>query len=61
MDRRTLLKGGMVLGIGLFVKHMGLWPAQAKEGHIVKVTKTDDEWKKLLAQDQYYVLRQEGT
>src|SRR5437016_10607460 len=61
MDRRTLLKAGMVLGMGSFVKHMGLWQAEAKEGRIVKVTKTDDEWKRLLAQDQYYVLRQEGT
>lgn len=61
MDRRTLLKGGRALGVALFVKHMGLWPAEAKEGRIVKVTKTDEEWKQLLSQDQYYVLRQEGT
>lgn len=61
MDRRTLLKAGMALGIGLYAKHMGVWPVEAKEGSIVKVTKTDDEWKKSLTADQYYVLRQEGT
>lgn len=61
MDRRTLLKGGIALGMGLFAKHMALWPAEAKEGRIVKVTKTDDEWKTLLTRDQYYVLREEGT
>jgi peptide-methionine (R)-S-oxide reductase len=65
MDRRTLLKASMVLGVGLFAKHLGLWPvealAAAKEERIVKVTKTDEEWKKILTADQYYVLRQEGT
>ena len=61
MDRRTLLKAGMALGIGLFAKHLATWPVEAKEGRIVKVTKTDDEWKQLLTKDQYYVLRQEGT
>lgn len=61
MDRRTLLKAGLVLGIGVFSRQMGMWPVEAKEGRIVKVTKTDDEWKKLLTQDQFYVLRQEGT
>jgi peptide-methionine (R)-S-oxide reductase len=61
MDRRTLLKAGMVLGIGLFAKHMGMSLVDSKEGRIVKVTKTDDEWKKLLKGDQYDVLRQGGT
>ena len=61
MDRRTLLKAGMVLGTGLFAKHMGMSLLDSKEGRIVKVTKTDDEWKKLLKGDQYDVLRQGGT
>lgn len=30
-------------------------------GGIGKVTKTDEEWWKLLSPEQYYVLRQEGT
>ncbi len=28
---------------------------------ITKITKRDEEWKKLLSPEQYYVLRQEGT
>jgi peptide-methionine (R)-S-oxide reductase len=61
MDRRTLLKTGMVLGIGFFAKHMGISSVDAKEGRIVKVTKTEDEWKRLLKGNQYEVLRQGGT
>jgi peptide-methionine (R)-S-oxide reductase len=61
MDRRTLLKAGMVLVMAVFAKHMGMSPVDAKEGRIVKVTKTEDEWKKLLKGDQYDVLRQGGT
>lgn len=26
-----------------------------------KITKTDEEWKKLLTRDQYYILREQGT
>ncbi len=61
MERRTLLKTAMVVSLGLFANRLGVWPVAAKEGRIVKVTKTNDEWKKLLTQDQHYVLRQEGT
>jgi peptide-methionine (R)-S-oxide reductase len=35
-------------------------PAQAKRG-IEKITKSDDEWKKLLTPEQYRVLRHQGT
>ena len=61
MDRRTLLKIGVGVSMGLFASPVGVWPVAAKEGRIVKVTKTDDEWKKLLTPDQYHVLREEGT
>ena len=28
---------------------------------IEKITKSDDEWKKILTSEQYYILREEGT
>lgn len=62
MNRRTFLKAGVVVMTGFVVQRLGLWPAESKEeGHIVKVTKTNDEWKKVLTPDQYHVLREEGT
>lgn len=62
MDRRTLLKAGVAIGAGMLAKILGLRPAEAKEGgKMFEVTKTDEEWKKLLTPEQYYVLRQEGT
>jgi peptide-methionine (R)-S-oxide reductase len=60
MDRRTLLKAGAAIGIGILVEQLGLFAAAKEEG-MFEVTKTDEEWRKLLAPEQYYVLRQEGT
>ena len=62
MNRRMVLKAGFAFAATLFVQRMGLWPAESKEeGRIVKVTKTNDEWKKLLTPNQYHILREEGT
>ncbi len=36
-------------------------PPKVEIGQIIKVMKTDDEWKKLLAPDAYRVLRHEDT
>lgn len=65
MTRRTVLKAGAALGLGILAKAVGIIPAQAKEagtmGEITKITKTDDEWRAILTPEQYRVLRQEGT
>ncbi len=36
-------------------------PPQYENGHLVKITKTDAEWKTQLTEMEYYVLRQKGT
>jgi peptide-methionine (R)-S-oxide reductase len=62
MERRTILKAGLALGLGVLAKSLGLWPAQAKEaGRIMKITKTDEEWRKILTPEQYQVLRKAAT
>ena len=65
VDRRTLLMVGAVLGLAGFVKSVGLGLARAKEASPVKevfeITKSDDEWRKLLTEEQYQVLRHEHT
>lgn len=36
-------------------------PAQYKDGHLVRIEKTDAEWKAQLTEMEYYVLREKGT
>ncbi len=62
MERRTFLKVGAALGLGLLARASAMFSAQAKEpGRDFKVTKTDEEWKRILTSEQYQVLRQEAT
>src|SRR5947209_18829382 len=62
MTRRTFLKTGLTLGLGITAKALGIMPAQAKEsGRMIQVTKTDEEWRQILTPEQFRVLRQEGT
>ena len=62
MDRRTLIKAGLAMGLGILARVLGLRPAQAKEaGEMFEIEKTDEEWRSLLTPEQYSVLRKEGT
>lgn len=36
-------------------------PPRYEDGKLVKISKTDSEWKKQLTEMEYYVLRKEGT
>lgn len=36
-------------------------PPQYANGQLVKIAKTNDEWKKILTEMEYHVLREEGT
>ncbi len=61
IKRRTLLKGfaaaGMTLLAGAFFPR---W-AVGSEGGKFEVSKTDEEWQKILEPDQYRALRKEWT
>lgn len=65
ISRRMLGKVGVVLGIGIVGKLLGLDQVRANERktmkEVFKITKTDDEWKKILTPEQYRVLRHEDT
>jgi len=62
MTRRTLLKISAALGLGLVVGAATRGGALAKEStEMFEITKTDEEWRKLLSEEQYQVLRKEAT
>lgn len=62
IKRRTLLKGLTILGAGVVARGFGLLPVGAAETkNTFEVTKTDEEWQKILTPEQYRVLRQEWT
>jgi peptide-methionine (R)-S-oxide reductase len=62
MTRRTYLKAGLALGLGITAKALGIMPVLGKESRrMFQVTKTDEEWRQILTPEEYRVLRQEGT
>ena len=62
IKRRTLLKGLAILGAGALVRAFGQSFADANEiKKTFEVTKTEEEWRKILTPERYRVLRQEGT
>jgi peptide-methionine (R)-S-oxide reductase len=58
LDRRTFTLAGLGLAVAGLATRTHLATAAEKE---FPVTKTDAEWKKVLTEDQYYVLRKHGT
>ena len=62
MNRRSFLNKGIGLTGFLLVNALiPLKTAFAVAGSIVKLNKSNAEWKKLLTAEQYHVLRKEGT
>ena len=61
-SRRTFLAAGATtLVCGLAVVRGVVRDASAAEPQTFEVTRTDEEWRKLLTPNQYSVLRREGT
>ena len=63
IDRRNLTLAGIgaaVAAAAAALTRSGSQQAVAASGTF-EITKTDDEWRKLLTAEQYYVLRKHGT
>ncbi|MGI9479158.1 MAG: peptide-methionine (R)-S-oxide reductase MsrB [Hyphomicrobiaceae bacterium] len=59
MNRRNLLIGGAAAAVAGW--HFWRTPAEAGSKGKFEITKTDDEWRKTLTKEQFYVLRKHGT
>lgn len=59
MNRRNIVIGGAAAAIAGWQ----LWRTPAEAGAKTKfeITKSDDEWRKILSKEQFYVLRKHGT
>ena len=60
MNRRSLLLGGAALLAGAGATAV-LPRASVHAAEIFEVTRTDEEWRRLLTPEQYNVLRKQGT
>jgi peptide-methionine (R)-S-oxide reductase len=58
--RRHLLYAGTAAA-ALMIARLARPGAATAENRIYEVTHTDEEWRRLLTPEQYYVLRHEGT
>jgi peptide-methionine (R)-S-oxide reductase len=63
MNRRTLLLSGSALALaaGLPLAGAALAEGQGPVPGSFEITRTDEEWKTLLGDDAFYVMRRQGT
>jgi peptide-methionine (R)-S-oxide reductase len=61
IDRRSMLLGGAAVLAG--ASAMGLFskPTEARDQSAFPVTRSDEEWRRMLTPEQYRVLRKHGT
>jgi peptide-methionine (R)-S-oxide reductase len=60
ISRRDLLMAGAALAAVVALRGF-VWPVRAVAGEAFEITRTDAEWRALLGEDRYRVLREEGT
>ena len=62
MQRRRFLQG-LLIGLvqTVFMARKGFGKSDVMPEKIEKIHKTEDEWRKMLTPEQFYVLREEGT
>lgn len=61
MDRRHFFVSGLTLTLGFELTQKIKFVSETRAEETFEVTKTDTEWKKILTEEQYRVLRQHGT
>jgi len=61
MNRRVFLQAAFGAGAVVFLAHNVFADKGKNMDSLEKIHKSDDEWKAILAPDQYFVLRREGT
>ena len=60
ISRRDLLMAGAALAAVITLRGL-VWPMRAVAGEAFEITRTDAEWRALLGEDRYRILREEGT
>jgi len=61
IDRRTFGLAGVTALLAGWALFRGSASADKKDGKVFEITRTDDEWRRILTKEQFYVLRQHGT
>ncbi len=61
ITRRFFMKGLFSIFFSILFVGKGFGEARKKGAAIVKINKSKDEWKTLLSQEAFHVLREEGT
>ena len=62
MTKRQFLLGGLAaLGAGAAAKLLSGTAMSAADGKVFEITRSEEEWRRLLTPAQYHVLREHGT
>jgi peptide-methionine (R)-S-oxide reductase len=62
LSRRNLVLAGVsAAAVAAVARYLWTGTAEATGAKMFEITKTDEEWKKLLTPEQYHVLRKHGT